>query len=449
MIVTWVGCQVSENRDHHRRMLTVADAELVERSRKRDAEAFGELVERHQRLVFGVALARCGDPALAEDVAQEAFVTAWHDLDRLRDDARVGTWVAGIARNIAASAARTRARRSAPLALELAPVPTPEDAALAREERELLACALRDVPKAHREVLVLYYLEGHSVGRIAELLGITEDLVHQRLSRGRRALREGVANRVESALARVRSTPALRVGVVAALTTAGSREAAAATTVGKVIAIMTIKKVAMALAVLAIAGGGTWLAVRGHGDAARADAPQSSTAAASAASGPTGHAHRIDRDTRATLLDAIRRAHRQDERSLPGSGLPAGQRPSSSGPRPQLANEEPDLDKDYLRHQMREIIPLLTECYEKELVHDPHLAGTVTVKFTIEGAPDVGGLVTASSIDESTTLSNKAVQECIQETMYALEIAAPTGGGVVNVTFPFTFSPATDDDAGH
>src|SRR5215470_1098647 len=91
--------------------METTDLELVERSRRRDAEAFGALVTRHQQLVFGVALAKCGDPALAEDVAQEAFVAAWRDLDRLRDGDQVGSWVAGIARNLAASAARTRARR--------------------------------------------------------------------------------------------------------------------------------------------------------------------------------------------------------------------------------------------------------------------------------------------------------------------------------------------------
>src|SRR6476469_9516 len=114
-----------------------ADAELVARSRNADAEAFGEIVERHQQLVFGVALARCQDPALAEDVAQEAFVTAWRDLDRLRDGERVGTWVAGIARNLAATAARARARRQPreAAAPEPAAPSTPETEALAREDR--------------------------------------------------------------------------------------------------------------------------------------------------------------------------------------------------------------------------------------------------------------------------------------------------------------------------
>jgi RNA polymerase sigma factor (sigma-70 family) len=422
-------------------MTPTADAELVERCRQRDTDAFGEIVERHQRLVFGVALARCGDPALAEDVAQEAFVTAWRDLDRLRDDSRVGTWVAGIARNLAASAARTRARRATPPLLELAAVPTPQDAALEREDRELLARALADVPAAHREALVLFYLEGESVARIAATLGITEDLVKQRLSRGRRALREGVANRVESALTRVRATPALRAGVLAALATAGARKAGAATTAGKAFAVMTVKKVVIALAVLATAGGATWLGVRSRGDTARAAGPNpQATAAATtaAAPGPTAHARRIDPAARAALLEAIQRA-RQAPASAPATASTSA---TSSGRRPELASE-PDLDKDYIRGQVREIIPLLAECYEKELEHDHKLAGTVVVNFTIEGAPDVGGLVSESSIDtDKSTLANPAVQECIQETMYALEIAAPEGGGKVNVVYPFEFRPA-------
>src|SRR5688572_12295283 len=134
--------------------MQVSDAELVTRSRRRDTAAFGSLVERHQDLVFGVALARCGDPELASDLVQDAFVAAWRSLDQLRDLDRVGSWVAGIARNLAANAIRARARE-AKLVPETATVPTPEDAALEREGRELIQRALADLPETHREVLVL------------------------------------------------------------------------------------------------------------------------------------------------------------------------------------------------------------------------------------------------------------------------------------------------------
>jgi RNA polymerase sigma factor (sigma-70 family) len=251
------------------------DAELVARSRRQDAEAFGQLVERHQRLVFSVALARCNDPALAEDVAQEAFVTAWRDLDRLRDRERVGPWVAGIARNLAANAARVRARRAGLLELEApSPVPTPQDEVLAREDRELLHRALAEVPETYRETLILYYMEGQSISTIAEALGVKEDVVKQRLSRSRRALRDGIQARVENALSRARTSPTFRAGVIAAIVANATRDATAAATAGKGVTMIskkvaitaaTAKTVGIAAVSLAVAGSVVWLAVRvGH-----------------------------------------------------------------------------------------------------------------------------------------------------------------------------------------
>jgi RNA polymerase sigma factor (sigma-70 family) len=416
-------------------MTPIADAELVQRSRERDANAFGELVERHQRLVFGVALARCGDAALAEDVAQEAFVTAWRDLDRLRDSDRVGTWVAGIARNLAGSAVRTRMRRATPPDIDMPPVPTPEDAVLEREDRELLARALAEVPDAHRETLVLYYLEGESIARIAELLGISDDLVKQRLSRGRRALREGVANRVETALSRARERPALRAGVIAALAAAGTRKASA----GKVIAVMTLKKVVIALGALAVAGSAVWIGTRRSGDSARASSPAPVTAAAPTKSAP--YVRRIDPETRQKLVLAIHEAWRHEAPPAPGA-VPSV-RSSGSTPRPALPDEQPDLDKEYIRSCVRELIPLIAECYEQGLDRNPQLGGKVVVDFTIDGAPDVGGVVSESTIDDKeSTLADASVRECIQQTMYSLEISPPEGGGQVHVHYPFTFAPA-------
>jgi RNA polymerase sigma factor (sigma-70 family) len=427
----------------------IEDAELVARCRRRDADAFGMLVERHQRLVFGVALARCQDPALAEDLAQEAFVAAWRGLDGLRDVDRVGSWVAGIARNLASSAARDRARRRIEPP-ELAQVPSPEDDALEREDRELLCRALADVPASHREALVLYYLEGESVARIAAALGIREDLVKQRLSRGRRALRESVAVRVESALTRARVRPAFRIGVVAALSTAGTREAAAASAAGKVIAVMSAKQIAVAaVVVLGLVGGAVWLKTRST-SADEADArpelasipdpaPGSSVPPVTTTEPSHPRVRRLTDATRRTaMLDAIRRQHAQ-RTSASGHAASAGATPAPALP-------AADMDKEYIRAAVRAIIPLLSECYEEGLARDPTLAGKVVVEFTIEGEPKVGGIVGESAIDpEESDLADPVVRECIQETMHALEIDPPAEGGVVKVRYPFAFAPAGDD----
>jgi RNA polymerase sigma factor (sigma-70 family) len=426
------------------------DVELVERCRRRDADAFGALVTRHQQLVFGVALARCQDPALAEDVAQEAFVAAWRDLDRLRDANRVGSWVAGIARNLAANAVRARARRERNIADDpvVSDVPTPEDAALAREDRELLARALTEIPETHRETLVLFYLQGQSVAEIASALEISEDLVKQRLSRARRAVRESVAERVESVLTRTRLRPAFRAGVVAALTVASSRKAAA----GKVITVMSVNKIALTtVAVGAVAAGALYFGTRSNATPPPQAAPTPQTAAqpratTSPTTNPTTapkrlHVERLpDKAARATLLAAIEQARKQRASTTTAAAGGASAAPS-------LPSEVDDYDKQYIRSAVKEIIPLLMECYEQGLERDPKLEGRILVEFTIDGEPDVGGIVSSSAIDpKESTLADNAARECMQETMYALKIDPPTNGGTVNVRYPFIFAPRPPEE---
>ncbi|HEY5944934.1 MAG TPA: sigma-70 family RNA polymerase sigma factor [Kofleriaceae bacterium] len=421
------------------------DVELVERCRRRDADAFGTLVTRHQQLVFGVALARCQDPALAEDVAQEAFVAAWRDLDRLRDGTRVGPWVAGIARNLAANAVRTRARRERIVLEPSADVPTPEDAALEREDRELLQRALDDIPASHREPLVLFYLQGQSIAEIADALGTNEDVIKQRLSRARRALRDSVADRVESVLTRTRVSPAFGAGVVAAISTASVRKAAA----GKAILVMSTHKIIVAtVAVAAVAGSALWLgtrtsakpsAVKSTGVAALPANP-SQTASPQVGNRARPHVEKLaDKTARASLLAAIREAHTR--RAATGARTPST---PSTGTQPSLPGG--DLDKEYIRGAVQEIVPMLTECYTEALERNPKLAGKVVIQFTIEGEPGVGGVVGESAVDtKESDLGDVTAQQCMEQTMYALKIDPPADGGVVTVRYPFAFATSEED----
>src|SRR6185436_1731792 len=114
------------------------DADLVNRARQNDREAFAQLVDRHQHLVVGVALSITRDRALAEDIAQEAFVAAWKSLAKLDDPARVAPWLAGISRNLANNAVRKQTRRAAhEVNGEIAPTPTPLDDFAAGELRDV------------------------------------------------------------------------------------------------------------------------------------------------------------------------------------------------------------------------------------------------------------------------------------------------------------------------
>lgn len=116
---------------------------------------------------------------------------------------------------------------------------------------------------------------------------------------------------------------------------------------------------------------------------------------------------------------------------------------SSSGGGSSTAPALPELSKDYIRTQVKAIVPLMLECYEAALEGDPKLAGKLVMKFAIGGEPDVGGLVETSEVDaEASTITNPEMVECMRETMYALELVAPLEGGRMDVTYPFEFSAA-------
>jgi len=213
---------------------TASDEQLWRQACEGDHEAFGGLVERYQSLICSIAYSRCGVLDTSEDLAQETFVAAWRRLRELRDPAKLRAWLCGIVRNFAASAARRDSRRggvSAPLDAaggEAAPEADPSTQAVSREEEALLWRALAGIPSSYREPMVLFYREAQSIAEVSAGLGLSEDVVRQRLSRGRTMLREELASRVEATLARTRPGTAFTLGVLAALPGASGSAAAAA-----------------------------------------------------------------------------------------------------------------------------------------------------------------------------------------------------------------------------
>ncbi|MBX2804168.1 MAG: sigma-70 family RNA polymerase sigma factor [Myxococcales bacterium] len=156
-----------------------------------DRSAFERLVRAHMHAVCAITTAVMSSTAAAEEVAQETFVQAWQRLHTLRDPARFGSWVRGIARNRARDARRSRRRRPEdgpdPAVLP-APHPDPDQ----RLDDARLWHVLDDLDEDHREVLVLYYRQDCSVREVARQLELTEPTVRKRLSRARKRLREHV-----------------------------------------------------------------------------------------------------------------------------------------------------------------------------------------------------------------------------------------------------------------
>src|SRR5687768_12995303 len=177
-----------------------SDVELVEASRRGEHEAFGRLVERYQDVVCAVSYSSTGDRGLSEDVAQDTFITAWRQLDRLRDVMRLGPWLCGIARNLGRKAHKRRRREEVLDDEHLAPGGNPFDAAARGDVERVVRDALARVPENYREVLVLYYCENLSIREVAAALDTSEAAIEQRLSRGRRYLADSISEIVEGSL---------------------------------------------------------------------------------------------------------------------------------------------------------------------------------------------------------------------------------------------------------
>ncbi len=200
------------------------DAELVAQSLAGSQDAFRLIVERYQTLICALAYAGTGSLTQSEDLAQETFVTAWKELAKLREPAKLRPWLCGILR-FAIGKHRRRSGREPDHAAEpmdampesTAPEPPPSQQAMSLEETAILWRSLERIPEIYREPLVLFYREHQSVEAVAQQLDLSEDAVKQRLSRGRKLLQEQVLAFVEGALARSNPGPAFTLGVLAIL----------------------------------------------------------------------------------------------------------------------------------------------------------------------------------------------------------------------------------------
>lgn len=158
------------------------EAQLVDRIRSGDREAFGEIYRMFAPLVHGIVLARVPHDEV-QDIVQDVFLTAYHQLHSLRDKSAVGAWVATIARNRAAEFYR-QSRPTEELTEELHGRTRPH-----AEAQEILS-AIRSLPDSYRETLVLRLVEGMSGSEIAERTGLRPDSVRVNLHRGMELLRE-------------------------------------------------------------------------------------------------------------------------------------------------------------------------------------------------------------------------------------------------------------------
>lgn len=166
--------------------------DLIDLCRQGDREAYYKLYKLYSRSMYNVGYRIVNDAEEAEDVLQEAFISAFNNLERYRGDSTFGAWLKRIVINKAInSVTRRKADR------------LPEDDTWDVKEEEVVDTmegfpftvakvreAILNLPDGYRSVLSLYLLEGYDHGEIAEIMNITESTSKSQFNRAKKKLKE-------------------------------------------------------------------------------------------------------------------------------------------------------------------------------------------------------------------------------------------------------------------
>jgi RNA polymerase sigma-70 factor (ECF subfamily) len=184
---------------------SVEGGALIERARHGDHRAYAQVVRDHQEVAFRTAYFITRSATDAEDVTQEAFLKAWRGLGRFRPDAPFRPWLLRIVANEARNRMRSNRRRhevpeppardARPASLGGSPLEpadpaaSPEELALAADQRRMLLDALERLREEDRLVIGSRYFLELSEAEMADALGVARGTIKSRLSRAMARLR--------------------------------------------------------------------------------------------------------------------------------------------------------------------------------------------------------------------------------------------------------------------
>ena len=171
--------------------------DLIARCKAGDREAHYKLYKLYSRAMFNVSYRITGREEDAEDALQEAFISAFRNLNNYRGDAAFGAWLKRIVVNKAINVLKKRKHELMPED-ESWDVAEPEAAAEYKEELTVdqVRKAIDQLPDGYRAVLSLYLLEGYDHEEIAGILNISESTSKSQLNRAKNKLREFLTGRV-------------------------------------------------------------------------------------------------------------------------------------------------------------------------------------------------------------------------------------------------------------
>lgn len=174
---------------------TTSDAELLLAAARRDSASFAELVSRYYKPVYRVVWRMMNGNAETEDVAQEAFVKLWANPAQIREAKALRGWLMRVASNLAVDRLRRKQHADIEAVGEIADPRQRTDANLdGKVASRRVDQAIARLPERQRLAVTLVYFEGMTNIAAAQVMEISVDAVESLLARGRRTLKEALAD---------------------------------------------------------------------------------------------------------------------------------------------------------------------------------------------------------------------------------------------------------------
>ena len=194
-----------EKRNGGGLIMELMEYRVVKRAQKGDRLAFAELVELYKDKLYNMAYRMMGNAQEAEDVAQEAFLRAYKNLDSYNAKHKFSTWIYRIATNLCIDKMRKK-KPDYSLDAEVDGIVgadmytriasserTPEEEYVRAETQTEVQAAIESLPENYRAAVVLKYMHDMSLQEIADILEVPVSTVKTRIHRGREALRASLS----------------------------------------------------------------------------------------------------------------------------------------------------------------------------------------------------------------------------------------------------------------
>lgn len=179
---------------------------IVKDVKKGDQQAFAELVELYKDKVYQITYRMVGNVHEAQDIAQEAFLRAYMNIDTYDESRKFSTWLFRIATNLSIDRLRKKkpdyyldqevdGTEGLTLGSQIASAEElPEDQVITHELQEWIQSEILNLPLKYRSAIILKYIEDLSLKEISEILDLPIATVKTRIHRGREALRKRLSN---------------------------------------------------------------------------------------------------------------------------------------------------------------------------------------------------------------------------------------------------------------